>query len=125
MRNILLILALIVGMAGCGSKVPVQKDWVPVDGSRAAATLKLSYQYNPQTEIPTVNDAQGYESAKQRCASWGYPEVEAFGGILEHCDHFRINPWTAQMECLTKTVTKSYQCLGRGDAVTPIDRQKP
>jgi hypothetical protein len=122
-RSIFLLLVLVVVAIGCAQRVAVQKNWVPIDGSRADATLRLSYTYDPRTEMPSVSEQQAQEAAKARCNSWGYTEAEAFGGIMRNCNSPFYNPWSGRMDCAEMIVTKTYQCIGRGDAATPTDKR--
>lgn len=106
-----------LGLVGCAKPAP--KSWVPTSGSRADATVKLSYEYNPNTEIPQVNEAQALEAAKKRCSSWGYSDAEAFGGVLGICT--QMVPAFGGPQCLQRIVTKEYQCIGRGDSKVPAE----
>lgn len=120
-RNIFLVLLLLIGLAGCAQyKITAkQVDWVPVSGSRADAIVKLSYAYNPLVETPIVNEEQAIELAKKRCNSWGYPDVEAFGGSAEGCNR---SFWDGlQHICTSRYVIRNFQCIGRGDAAVPTD----
>lgn len=77
------------GLSGaCGLCEACPKKLDTHCGSRADATVKLSYEYDPRTEIPQVNEAQAFESAQKRCSSWGYSDVEAFGGVIDLCTQF-------------------------------------
>ena len=111
-KLLLLLCVALVTLGGCAKPVP--KDWTPTSGSRADATVKMSYWYDPTSEIPQTNEQQALELAKKRCASWGYSDVEAFGGVMESCTQ-----WVAGFGgpmCIKMVVTKEYQCIGRGDA---------
>lgn len=120
MRKLMLVLVALAcfGLAGCAK--PVQKDWAAFGGSRSDAVIKLSYQYNPTTELPQVNDNQALTIAKQRCSSWGYPDVEPFGGVVTACQQMQVVPF-AGLQCVNMLVVKQYQCLGRGDSPTATD----
>ena len=111
--NKLSLLFLTLILTSCAAK-NVHKDWVATGGSRADATVKLSYQYS-RSEIPTVSEQQGLEVAKKRCASWGYADAEEFGGTVTQCVTTRVNPWTGVSECNDTLITKQYQCLGQGN----------
>lgn len=103
-----------VGLAGCAKKV--NKDWVPTGGSRADATIELSYEFNPELEIPQLNEQQGLELAVARCRSWGYHSAEPFGGVKSVCNKSRYQPFGGTI-CYSEFVTKQYQCLGQGAEV--------
>ena len=116
-KSIVLCFALLLAvMAGCARKV--NKDWVPTGGSRADATMELSYQYNPNTEIPVIDDQQGRDLAIARCRAWGYRSAEPFsgsiiGGAISTCNE-TVHAGLAGPVCISRLVTKQYQCLGRG-----------
>ena len=113
---LVVLIAMAMGLIGCVAKAPVFKDWAAVGGSRADATVRFSYSYNPREEIPETNDLQLQNLAQERCASWGYPDVEAFGGVETQCRSQFYNGWTGRMECVDMLVSKTFQCVGRGDA---------
>jgi hypothetical protein len=115
MENLrLMTLALAVILAtGCAVPKKVDKEWVATGGSRADATVELSYEYDPNREMPQTNDQQALELAKVRCRSWGYRSAEPFGGVKNVCNNMAY-AGLAGMVCLSRFVTKQYQCLGRG-----------
>ena len=124
MRKLILILAAIAVcavLAGCAKPVP--KYWTATSGSRSDAIVKLSFEYDPQMEIPEIDEGQGLEVARKRCNSWGYADVEAFGGVLRQCTMFGPIQFGSPT-CRFMLVTKEFQCLGRGDATTPVDAQE-
>lgn len=101
-----LVSAVVLAMAvqGCA----VQKTMQATGGSRSDGTVKLSYEFG-MFEAPKIDMAQGLESAKKRCASWGYSGAEAFGGQTKTCNGYSgggCNNWL---------VTVEFQCTG-----TPI-----
>jgi len=91
-------------VSGCA----VQKDWVATGGSRADATVRLSYEYGA-FESPQVSDAQADMLAAQRCKTWGYEGAEPFGGITQVC-----NLPDGLGGCNRWLVTKEFQCMGTG-----------
>ena len=112
MRKSALFLVFMTVMVAAGCARKVNKDWVATGGSRADATIELSYEYYPNTEMPILNEQQGLDLAIARCRSWGYRSAEAFGGAKSVC-----NAWMGGFDgptCLQMLVTKQYQCLGRG-----------
>ena len=108
-----IVVAVSALVTGCARKV--EKDWVPTGGSRADATIELSFEYNPETEIPVQNEQQGLDLAIARCQSWGYRSAEPFGGHKTICT--RTMPGAFGQTCYREMVTKQYQCLGRGSEV--------
>lgn len=124
MRKLMLVLvavAMSTVLAGCAKHVP--KYWTATSGSRSDAIVKLSFEYDPEMEIPEIDERQGFEIAKKRCNSWGYADVEAFGGATKHCSSYGFGSFGRNV-CRIMLVTKEFQCLGRGDAATPTDAQE-
>jgi len=122
MQKIALVVVLAMSLAGCAK--PVTKDWVATSGSRSDAMVKLSFEYNPQIEIPETNEAQALELAKKRCNIWGYAGAEAFGGVIRNCTMVLPPRPFVGPQCMLMLVTKEYQCTGRGDAATPDEQTK-
>lgn len=87
--------------AGCASN----KQFVPTGGSRSDGTIKMSYDYGA-FERPQVDLKQAVESAKQRCAAWGYTGAAPFGGSTQKC----IDGPSGS--CNVWRVTAEYQCTG-------------
>lgn len=110
MKRLTLLLALsLLIAAGCAKQVP--KNWAATGGSRSDATVTLSYQYVPISEIPVINDAEGLQTAIKRCQSWGYRDAEPFGGVTTSSQAHRDPVWG---DTTLTTVSKTYQCLGQG-----------
>ena len=101
MRSLLLITAALT-LVGC----VVAKEWVATGGSRADGVVKLSYEVG-NFEKPQLNEQQGNEIAVSRCAAWGYPGAEAFGGYTTICSR------RTQGGCAYWRVTRAYQCFGK------------
>lgn len=94
--------ALVVLMAtGCA----VNKQLTPTGGSRADGTIKMSFQFGA-FEVPKVDYQQAGNSARQRCAAWGYSGAEPFGGSTRRC----VN--SSGGTCNVWQVTMEYQCTG-------------
>ncbi len=86
----------------------VTKIPVPTAGSRADANVVLSYQQSSYEMVtPDWEAAQG--SADARCRAWGYRKAEPFEGTNTQCQAF--DGWG---NCMMSTVSRTYQCLGRG-----------
>lgn len=107
MKNTCIALAAVVLLAGCVT----QKNWSATGGSRADATVKMSYEYN-EFEKPELDDAEAQRMAEARCKTWGYTGAEAFGGVTRQCNM----PGGFGGGCGGWLVTKEFQCTGRGDA---------
>ena len=111
MRNfklmaIFLVTLVFIGLTGCAKKV--QKDWNPINGSRADGIVRLAIQYN-DLEIPVTDDQQGLILAKKRCQSWGYSDTEPFGGVSVQMIALPYGFTRAKYQ-----QTKEYQCIGQG-----------
>lgn len=90
--------ALVVTLQGCA----VQKELIPTGGSRADGTVKMSFETDI-FEKPQIDTRQALDTAKKRCAAWGYTGVEAFGGAGKECLNRDCNRWV---------VTYQFQCTG-------------
>jgi hypothetical protein len=90
-------------LAGCVS-TPTKKDLVATGGSRADGTVQLSYEMYAYETVET-SEAQGLATAKERCAAWGYPNAQPFGGQAKQCQ------FSNQYGCISWFVTVTYQCL--------------
>jgi len=92
-------------LTGCAKKTP--KTFLPVGGSKADATVKLSYDYNPAREIPVIDEKQTAMAAKRKCQAWGYQDASPFGAVISTCTRF--DPWAG---CINMSVITEYQCIG-------------
>lgn len=100
---------IVVAVAASLSACAVQKVMQATGGSRADGTIDLSYEYGA-FEVPKIDLVAALETAKQRCAAWGYRSAEAFGGQKAHCsapDGFG--------GCNRTMVTHTYQCLDKAE----------
>lgn len=105
----LLVLGLLLLASGCAQKV--HKSWAATGGSRADATVDLSFDYVYETEEPIIDEAAGLALAEKRCQAWGYSSAEPFGGAKVN-----RNLESGGFGTVTRIhVTKTYQCLGKGD----------
>ncbi|MEQ4576016.1 MAG: YecR family lipoprotein [Gammaproteobacteria bacterium] len=103
MKALLVFLSAAI-LAGCATA----KNWAATGGSRADATVRLSYEYGA-LEKPRADEAQARELALARCRAWGYTGAEAFGGAIQQC-----NLPDGTGGCNRWLVTKEYQCTGPG-----------
>ena len=92
-------------LSGCAST----KQWSATGGSRADATVRLSYEYG-QFEKPQTNEQEALNLATARCKTWGYSGAEAFGGVTQQC-----NMPGGMGGCARFLVTKEFQCTGMGN----------
>ncbi|RBW56095.1 YecR family lipoprotein [Ruegeria sp. A3M17] len=102
--NYIFIVATVL-VAACEAQTIVP---VPTSGSRDDANVVLSY--NTGLYAPTTPDwAQAQASADARCKAWGYSKADPFQGTSQQC-HSR----NGYGQCLEATISRTYQCLGRG-----------
>ena len=101
-KGIIVLLSALI-LTGCAT--PVQRNWTATGGSKSDGTIKLSYQHT-MYEKPVLNETQALKIAKKRCVSWGFSNVEAFGGVIAQCQ--QLDPY---LGCTSNLVTKEYQCL--------------
>lgn len=105
MRFLFAALAATALLSGCATS----KNWSATGGSRADATVRLSYEYG-LFEKPQVSEMQAISLATSRCQTWGYTGAEAFGGVTQQC-----NMPDAMGGCNRWMVTKEFQCTGTGN----------
>jgi hypothetical protein len=101
-RNIFMIAAGLFAVS-CAAN----KTMEAVGGSRSDGTVKLAFEYGA-FEKPHVDTAAGLETAKARCAAWGYTDAEAFGAATTQCTAM------SGYGCMRTMVTVEYQCTGAG-----------
>ena len=101
----ILVLAFSLG-AGCAVQKPAPKNWIPVGGSKADATVKMAYTWNPFLEKPIVQEQQAIALASQKCQTWGYERAEPFGGAISQCSAFSGG------HCIQMTAIAEFQCVG-------------
>ncbi|WP_287934170.1 YecR family lipoprotein [Arthrobacter sp.] len=88
-------------LSACATPVTMQA----FGGSRSDGVVKLGFTYGA-FEKPIVDQAAAHETAKSRCAVWGYKDAEPFGGAMQQC--LASN----QYGCVQMQVTVEYQCTG-------------
>ncbi len=98
-------LAAVVALTACASVVKVPQ---PTGGSRADASVVLSYQFGA-FEIVTPDWDTAQAAADARCKAWGYHRADPFEGTQSRCE----SP-DGFGSCNLTTVSRTYQCLGRG-----------
>ena len=89
-------------LTGC----TVQKDLVPVGGSRSDGTVILAYEVGLY-EKAQLDHAAGHAAARKTCAGWGYSGAEPFGGATDRC--ISRNGYG---QCMAWRVNIPYQCTG-------------
>ncbi len=105
MKAIFVAAMAVLLVSGCATT----KNWSATGGSRADATVRLSYEYG-SFEQPNANETEALNLATARCKTWGYTGAEAFGGITRQC-----NMPGGMGGCNGWMVTKEYQCTGLGN----------
>lgn len=101
------VLLLHLAVSGCATSVA--KELVATGGSRADGTVQLSFEHAAY-EQPKVDFARGIETARSRCAAWGYGNAEQFGGVSRQCQ------FSNNYGCMRWHSTVTYQCIGRPEA---------
>jgi hypothetical protein len=104
MKAWIVTITAVLALAGCAAN----KNWSATGGSRADATVRLSYEYGA-FEVPKVNEMEAQNLAAARCKTWGYTGAEAFGGQTQQC-----SMPGGMGGCSRFQVTKEYQCTGNG-----------
>lgn len=99
MKRLILLLVVLVFVSGCA----VTKFPVATGGSKADATVEMSYTYNA-FESPEVDWASAKRDAERRCFRWGYESASAFGGSMTRCINYN------QYGCNSWQVTTEYAC---------------
>jgi hypothetical protein len=92
--------ALTLSLGAC--MVPVQRELLPVGGSRTEGIVTLSYEHGAMLD-PQVDYAAAQARAGERCKAWGYSGAQAFGGETRRC---------RDRACTGYIVTVPYQCTG-------------
>nr|WP_309504242.1 YecR family lipoprotein [uncultured Roseovarius sp.] len=105
MKKTVLLSLLLLGLAACEEVV---KTPVAVAGSRADASVIMAYDVAMFEQVkPDWSKAD--KSAAERCQVWGYKNATAFEGTREECQAFN-----GYGNCIRATISKTYQCTGRG-----------
>lgn len=95
----------IIGLATLAAACATTKTLQAVGGSRADGVVRLAYTYG-MFEKPNVDTAAALQTAKSRCAVWGFTDAEPFGGAMQQCLAM------GQYGCTQTQVTVEYQCTG-------------
>ncbi|UKE63273.1 YecR-like lipofamily protein [Xanthomonas translucens pv. poae] len=105
MKALIFLATATILFSGCAST----KTWSATGGSRADATVRLSYEYGA-FEKPQTSENEAINLATARCKTWGYSGAEAFGGSTQQC-----NMPGGMGGCQRWLVTKEFQCTGLGN----------
>src|SRR3954454_6487451 len=95
----MLLLGLLVLAVGCTT----YKLWTESDADEQAGTIQLSYEYR-RFENPQVDERGGLETARERCAGWGYPNAQRNGEQSACIDG-------TKSDCKKWRVTREYRCV--------------
>jgi hypothetical protein len=87
------------GLAGCTT----YKLWNEYGSEPEMGTLQLSYEYR-KFESPQVDERAGLDTARRRCADWG------FGGAQRKGED-RICLDGIESDCSKWRVIREYRCL--------------
>lgn len=92
---------IVLSLAGCTT----YKLWKEYDSEPDLGTLQLSYEYR-KFESPQVDERAGLETARSRCADWGFQNAQRKGeericleGIESDCSKWRV---IREYRCLKK-----------------------
>lgn len=96
----LLTAAAALALAACA----VEKTPVPTGGSRADASIDMSFEVGG-FESPVVDWDAARATAAQRCRAWDYADAEPFEGTRTECSQYDPG-----LGCMMSTVTRTYQC---------------
>jgi hypothetical protein len=90
---------LAMAMAGCTT----YKLWTEYDSEPGLGTIQLSYEYR-KFESPQVDERAGLDTARRRCADWGFQNAQRKG-------EDRICLDGIQSDCAKWRVIREYRCL--------------
>lgn len=79
-------------------------------GSRSDGIVKLSFEYGMFDSVQ-IDEVSALQTARQRCAVWGYTDADPFGGTERQCQQYG-----GFGSCSHWFVTKEYQCTMGGQA---------
>jgi hypothetical protein len=80
---------------------------VPVNGSKADATVRLAFEYG-LFEKPVVDWDYANLAARRSCGAWGYKNAQMFGGSQNIC-----LAYNGYGNCTLVQVNYTYQCIGK------------
>jgi hypothetical protein len=114
-----LVAAVAVTLVGCATT----KVLTPVGGSRSDSIVRLAYDVG-QFEKPVVDFESGRQTAKARCASWGYSDAEQFGGYTTQCHaHNAMGPALKQRSPTNFNAPERIRLSDRDAGRSKIGRQ--
>lgn len=109
MKHTLALVAGIAVLAGCATVTQMEAT----GGSRSDGIVKLSFEYDQFDRIE-LDQASALQTARQRCAVWGYTDADPFQGVTKQCQGRGFFG-----ECGHWFVTREYQCtMGNQSALT-------
>lgn len=104
MKYKFVIAAGVAALAACGTVTQMEAT----GGSRSDGIVKLSFEYDQFDRIE-LDEASALQTARQRCAVWGYTDADPFQGVIKQCQGRGLFG-----ECGHWFVTREYQCTMGG-----------
>jgi hypothetical protein len=92
-------------LAGCATVSHMEAT----GGSRSDGIVKLSFEAGMFDKV-AIDEAAALETARRRCAVWGYTDADPFGGITRQCNAM------SSYGCTRWFITREYQCTAGGSA---------
>lgn len=105
MRYKLALVVTVIVLAGCATVTQMEAT----GGSRSDGIVKLSFEYGAFDRVE-LDQVSALQTARQRCAVWGYTDADPFGGVTREC---QAHSWGS---CTHWFVTREYQCTMVGQA---------
>lgn len=102
MKRVFEIIAAAALFGGCVVPSPMQVG----GGSKESGQVVLAFQYNVMQQ-PSVNMRLGLQTAAGKCQSWGYGGAIPSGKPAATC-----TTKTQGGDCITWTVSSTFQCTG-------------
>lgn len=94
------VLVVALAVTGCTT----YKLWTETDADERAGMVQLSYEYR-RFENPQVDERAAIETAKERCAGWGYGSNALRDGEENSCLD------GTKSDCSKWRVTRTYRCV--------------
>jgi hypothetical protein len=106
MKYKLALVVTVAILAGCATVTQMEAT----GGSRSDGIVKLSFEYGMFDKVE-LDQTTALQTARKRCAVWGYTDADPFGGVVRQCQA------RGSFGCAHWFVTREYQCtMGGGGA---------
>jgi hypothetical protein len=109
MKYKLALVSAVAVLAGCATVSQMQAT----GGSRSDGIVKLSFEYGMFDKLQ-LDQGAALQTARQRCAVWGYTDADPFGGVTRQCQGY------SSLGCTHWFATKEYQCTMGGGGAPPM-----